>query len=724
MASPFTQSDRSLRITTPLGADTLLLERFRGEERVSAPFHFHLDLLSEKPDIDPASILGKKVSVEIDFGGETRHINGIISRFAQGDRAMRLTRYQAEMVPHLWLGSLRQNSRIFQQKSASDVLSTVLGDIGVESALQLSGTYKPRNYCAQYRETDLGFVSRLMEEEGIYYFHAHSSGSHKLTLSDNSKQAPACPGTGTLAVSPDGHAPVGSEEPIAFGITREDSVLTGSVTLWDHTFEMPGKNLEAKDPVKDGDAKFELYDYPGEYAHRFDGINPGGGEQASELQKIFDENARVAHLRSQEIGAQRRAVRGQSNYPSLTAGHTFKLDRHYRGDMNGEYFLTSVWHDASVRNYENAEGSPFSYENSFECIPGALPYVPARVTPRPLVRGAQTATVVGPSGAEIFTDKYGRVKVQFPWDREGKKDSASSCWVRVATPWGGKNWGAIAIPRIGSEVVVDFLEGDPDRPIITGMVYNAEWMPPYALPDNMTQSGIKTRSTPQGGAENFNELRFEDKKDAEQIYLHAEKNLDAIVENNETHKVGFSKKDKGDQSVEIFNNQVVKVGEGKGDAADGSQTLDIYKDQTVTLATGNQAITLKQGNRTVTLDKGNETVAIKMGNRSVTLDQGSDELTIKMGNLTTKLAMGNTTLQLDMGNATTTAKLGKISEEAMQGIEMKVGQNSIKIDQTGVTIKGMMVKVEGQVQTQIKGLMTQVNGDAMLTVKGGITMIN
>lgn len=724
MASPFTQSNRALRLTTPLGPDALLLERFRGEERVSAPFHFHLDLLSEKPDIDPKSILGKKVSVEIDFAGETRHINGIVSRFSQGDRAMRLTRYHAEMVPHLWLGSLAQNSRIFQQMSIPDVLNAVLGEIGTESAVQLNGTYQPRNYCAQYRETNLGFVSRLMEEEGIFYFHTHSSGSHKLTLSDNSQQAPASPGSATLAVSPDGHAPAGSEEPIAFGVTREDSVLTGGVTLWDHTFEMPGKNLEAKDTVKDGESKIELYDYPGEYAKRFDGVNAGGGDQAGELQKIFDDNARVAHIRAREIGAMRTSLRGQSNCPNLTAGHTFQIDRHYRRDVNGEYFLTSVWHDASVRNYENADGSPFDYQNSFEAIPAALPFTPPRTTARPQVQGAQTGTVVGPSGSEIFTDKYGRVKVQFHWDREGKKDSASSCWVRVATPWAGKNWGAIAIPRIGSEVVIDFIEGDPDRPIITGMVYNAEWMPPYALPDNMTQSGIKTRSTMKGGAENFNELRFEDKKDAEQIYIHAEKDLDAIVENNETRKVGFSKKDKGDQTVEVFNNQIVKVGEGKGDAADGSQTLDVYKDQTVTLATGDQAITLKQGNRSVTLDKGNETVAIKMGNRTVTLDKGNDDLTIKTGNLTTKLAMGNATLQLDMGNATTNAKLGKISEEAMQGIEMKVGQNSIKIDQTGVTIKGMMVKVEGQVQTQIKGLMTQVNGDAMLTVKGGITMIN
>lgn len=738
----YTQKNRPLRLTTPLGPDVLLLERIRGEERVSQLFHFQLEMISEKTEIDPNALLGKKVSVEIDFGDKTRYISGIVSRFMCGERGPRVSRFYAEMVPELWLAGLMQNTRIFQQKTVSDILSKVLSDLGAENALQLSGTYEPRNYCVQYRETNLAFLSRLMEEEGIFYFHSHSSGSHKLTISDVSRQAPACPEYSTLKGAVDDQAPMYSNEPIAFGVVREVSVISGNITLWDHSFELPGKNLEAKATVTDGDKKLEVYDYPGEYAQRFDGVNPGGGDQASQVQKILDENARVAKIRAGEAGAQRTSIKGQSNCPMLTAGHIVTLEKHHDPNTNGDYFLTSVWHDASIQNYDNPNGEPFSYTNSFEAIPKATPYVPPRITPRPLVTGSQTATVVGPSGAEIFTDKYGRVKVQFHWDREGKMDSSSSCWIRVSTPWAGKNWGAIAIPRIGNEVIVDFLEGDPDQPIITGMVYNADQMPPYTLPDNMTQSGVKTRSTQKGSADNFNELRFEDKKDNEQIYLHAEKNFDAVIENDETRKIGFEKKDKGDQKVDIFNDQIINVGAGKGDAAAGSQTLNVYKDQKITLETGNQDITVQKGNRTVTLDEGNETVTIKKGNRSVSIDTGhdklvvktgnrtvsidtgNDELTIKTGNLKTTLKTGNATLELDVGNATTKAKVGKISEEAMMGIEMKVGQNSIKIDQTGVTIKGMMVKVEGQVQTQIKGLMTQVNGDAMLQVKGGITMIN
>lgn len=725
MPPTYTQVNRALRITTPLGPDWLLLERISGEEAVSSPFRFELDLLSEKEDIDPAALLGQPVTVEIDFAEDTRYISGIISRFVQGGRGMRLTRYRAEMVPRLWVGSLVQNSRIFQEQTVGDIASVVLDEMGVDHQKQLSASYEPRNYCSQYRESNLEFLSRLMEDEGIFYFHTHTDGGHKLALSDSSMQAPACPGaTAKITVAPSSSRPSVPAEPLVFDLEHEEAVVSGKIVLWDHNFQLPGKNLATDQKVDNGDAAFEVYDYPGEYAQRFDGVSSGGGDQAGKLQKIFNENARVAGIRAREAGNLQAVLRGESNYPLLTPGHKFGLERHYRRDFNTDYFLLRVRHEASVENYENADGAPFVYRASFEAVPSSVAYVPPRLTRRASVQGAQTAVVVGPAGSEIFTDKYGRVKVQFNWDREGKKDAGSSCWLRVATPWAGKNWGMIAIPRIGNEVVVDFLEGDPDRPIITGMVYNSDSMPPYELPANMTQSGIKSRSTQKGAAENFNELRFEDKRGEEQIYLHAEKNLDAVVENNETRKVGFLKKDNGDQNIEIFNNQTVKVGEGKGSAADGSQVIDIYKDQTLTLATGNQAITLTQGDRTVTLEKGNETVQIKMGNRTVTLENGNDALTLKTGNLTSTLKLGNATLQLDMGNASTTAKLGKISEEAMQGIEMKVGQSSIKIDQMGVTIKGMMVSIEGQVQTKVKGLMTQVSGDAMLTVKGGLTMIN
>ena len=392
-----------------------------------------------------------------------------------------------------------------------------------------------------------------------------------------------------------------------------------------------------------------------------------------------------------------------------------------------------------------------AYTNTFQCIPAALPFRPERTVPRPRIDGTQTAVVVGNSGDEIFTDKYGRIKVQFPWDRQGQNNADSSCWIRVATPWAGTQWGIVHIPRVGQEVVVAFEEGDPDRPIVVGSVYNAQEMPPYTLPDNMTQSGYLGRSSKSGTSDNFNQLRFEDKKDSEEIYFHAEKDFNRVVENNDTLQVGFDKKDKGDQTIQIFNNQGITIGAGgsncddgsqvlsvwnsqnntigaggsnckdgsqtitvfnnqtltvgNSQASGGSQTITIYKDRTETVKTGNESVTIKQGNRIVTVSQGNDTHEISQGNRAVTIDMGNDTLTIKMGNQTTKL------------------NLGASSTEAMQSIELKVGQNSIKIDQTGITLQGMMVKVQGQVQTQVQGTMVQVSGDAMTQISGGITMI-
>ena len=357
-------------------------------------------------------------------------------------------------------------------------------------------------------------------------------------------------------------------------------------------------------------------------------------------------------------------IRGKGGARRFHRGHTFDLTRHYSD--NGKYVVTSVEHDAGRRcpwtRWTEASGTPMASP----AFPSALPFRPSRVTPLPSVRGVQTAIVVGPAGEEIFVDKYGRVKVQFHWDREGQDDVNSSCWVRVATFWAGTQWGAIHIPRIGQEVIVDFLEGDVNQPIIVGSVYNADKMPPWTLPDNKTISGVKSRSSLQGGADNFNMLSFEDKKGSELVSVQAEKDLTTLVKNDENREVQH------DRITLVKNDET----------------------QTVT------------NNEKIVVEKGNQTIEIKQGNQSTTLD------------------MGNQSTQLKMGNQTNKIDLGKIETEAMQSIELKVGQSSIKIDQMGVTIKGMMIKVEAQIQGEFKATMTQVSGDAMTTVKGGIVMIN
>jgi type VI secretion system secreted protein VgrG len=477
---------------------------------------------------------------------------------------------------------------------------------------------------------------------------------------------------------------------------KSQELRSGKVTLWDQSFELPHKHLEADKTIVDSvqagsvthklklanNDKLEIYDYPGGYANRFDGVDRGGADHPSDLQNIFQDNRRTVEIRMQQEAARAVSVNGQSSCAYLTPGFRFSLDCHF--NANGQYVLTGVEHSAKLsKDYRSeAEGDVnFEYLNRFTCIPVALPFRPPRDTRIPHVFGPQTAVVVGPSGEEIFTDKYSRIKVQFPWDRQGKNDGDSSCWVRVATPWAGKQWGMIHIPRIGQEVIVDFVDGDVDQPIVVGSVYNAEMMPPYALPANKTQSGIKTRSSLQGAAANFNEIRFEDKKGSEQLFIHAEKNQDIEVEKDETHWVGQDRKK----------------------TIDRDETTTVKQNRTETV-NGNEKITI-HGARTETLD-GDEKLTITKGSRKESLEMGSDSLTIKMGNSKTNL------------------DLGKSETEAMQSIEFKVGNSSVKLDQMGVTIKGMIIQIEGQILVNVKGLLTQVNADALLMTKGGITLMS
>jgi type VI secretion system secreted protein VgrG len=741
----YSQSNRLLAVTTPLGTDVLLLQRFAGEEVISRLFRFELDLLAESTaTIAFDSILGQGVTVTLMMpDGTPRYFNGIVSRFTQGQRIPSaqgggtFTGYRAEVVPRLWMLKRTYQSRIFQQLAVPDILKKVLTGLSVN--YQLQGTYLSRDYCVQYRESDFEFASRLMEEEGIFYFFTHSNGSHQMVVADTPQSHPDVPGATTLIY-----------ETIEGGTRTEDRVhrweksqalRSGKYRLWDSCFELPGKNLEAVKPTLDsvqvgtvthklkvgGNDQLEIYDYPGGYAQRFDGVTPSGGDRAADVQNIFKDNARTVGIRMQEETAASMLLDGASTCRQLGAGYKFTLDRHFNG--NGAYVLTRVEHLATAGEaYTMGKDDSPPYTNTFHCIPAALPFRPARTVPRPRIDGTQTAVVVGNSGDEIFTDKYGRIKVQFFWDRQGQNDADSSCWIRVASPWAGTQWGIVHVPRVGQEVVVAFEEGDPDRPIVVGSVYNAQDMPPYTLPDNMTQSGYLSRSTKSGTADTFNQLRFEDKKGSEEIYFHAEKDYNRVVENNDTHKIGFDKKDKGDQTTQIFNNQSLSVGAGTTNADDGSQTITVFNNQTLTVGdsqakSGSQTISVYK-DRTETVKTGNETVTIEQGNRTVTVKQGNDTHEVSQGNRQVTIDMGNDTLTIKMGNQTTKLNLGASSTEAMQSIELKVGQNSIKIDQTGITLQGMMIKVQGQIQTQIQGLMVQVSGDAMTQIKGGITMIN
>jgi type VI secretion system secreted protein VgrG len=665
------QSGWPITLTTPLGDDVLIPEGFTASEGVSRMFEVKLDAITEHPhSVDFDRLLGQSVTLELKIQGAAPRVwNGIVSRIVQGNRTTDFTAYTVEMVPRLWLLTRASRSRIFQRKTVPDIIKEVLAN--VDFSLEVTTTFLPRNYCVQYRETDFHFVSRLMEEEGIFYFFRHSPGRHEMAIVNSPAAHADMPGNSSLTY--DEVRGGARKDHRIYAWQKSQEIRSGKVTLWDHSFELPHKHLDADKTMQESvsvggksmklkvpvSAALELYDYPGGYAERFDGITAGGADAASNLQNIFDDNKRTAEIRMQAETARELLFFAESDCRQIVSGYKFGLERHFSDSGNAkDYIVLAAEHSASHPLGTERSPEAFKYSNRFTSLPLGIPFRPPRITPLPAVRGTQTAVVVGPSGEEIFTDKYGRVKVQFHWDRDGTDDANSSCWLRVATPWAGKQWGSIHIPRVGQEVLVDFLEGDPDRPIIVGSVYNADQLPPYVLPANKTQSGIKSRSSKDGGADNFNELRFEDRKGKEQIYTHAEKDMLTEVENDETRDVGH------DRTTTVKNNE------------------------TRTVKEGNDAVTIGQGNQTLEIKMGNQTIAIKMGNQSTKLDAGKSET------------------------------------EAMQSIELKVGQSSVKLDQTGVTIKGMTIKIEGQIQVQIKGLMTQVNGDAMLTAKGGIVMIN
>lgn len=658
----YTQAQRPLAVITPLGEDVLLLAGFAGHEGISQLFSFHLDLLAERGTAVPFDkLLGKKITVRLGMPDEgNRYFNGICNRISQGHRDSTFTAFRMEIVPEFWFLTRRTQSRIFQHLSIPAILDKVLE--GMDFTQELTGNFEPRDFCVQYRETDFNFACRLMEEEGIFYFFKHSAEGHKMVLANTPGGHPSMPGPNSVIF--DELMGGRRDEMRIYEWEKVQELRSGKYTLWDHCFELPHKHLEAEEVILPdaqvgqvthklqvgGNEKLELYDYPGGYAQRFDGINKGGGVQAGELNKIFEDNKRTVMIRMQQEALPSLVIHGGSNCRNFVSGHTFTLTRHF--DADGEYVLTGVAHSSRLTgDYRSGEGE-FDYQNSFTCIPLALPYSPLMVAPKPLVRGTQTAVVVGPPGEEIFVDKYGRVKVQFHWDRDGQSDADSSCWIRVAQSWAGKRWGYMFIPRIGMEVIVDFLEGDPDQPIIIGCVYNADTMPAYTLPDEKSKTSIKSYSTPGGGG--FNEIRFEDKKGNEQVFIHGEKDQDIRIKNDSREWIGrdhhlIVKRDKREL---VERDSQVHIKRDLVEGYDRDHHLTIKGKQAIKV-TGSHSIEVS-GN-----------VSEKFSQKHA--EEAGQEIHLKAG--------------------------GKIILEAGSQISLKVGSNFVDIGPAGVTIVGTMVNI-------------------------------
>ena len=571
-------------IDSPLN-DDLLFHAMHAREEMGRLSEFDVNLLSEKSELETAQILGQNVTIETG-SAETglRCFNGFVTRFSQGGKHGRYFRYHARLSPWLWYLTRTADCRIFQDMDVPGILEEVFADLGfADVSFELTTSYPKRTYCVQYRETDFNFVSRLMEEEGLYYFFRHERKKHTMVITDSYAKHEPSPGYETVDyVAPGTQVRPNFEHIFSWDFARE--VQSGLFVLDDYDFEMPSVDF-AKQRATPSDYAvkgLEVYDYPGR-------ITPKGSE-----------DMRVLQIRAFESYSRVERARAHSNARGLTSGGLFTLAKFPREDQNREHVILSTSYEIEYGAYESmGEGEGSTCRCAFTAMPTVHPFRPRRLTPKPFVQGPQTAVVVGPKGDEIFTDKYGRVKVQFHWDRRGKKDENSSCWIRVSSPWAGKGWGAVSLPRIGQEVVVDFLEGDPDQPIITGRVYNAEQMPPYDLPANKTQSGMKSRSSLGGGAANFNEIRFEDKKGSEQLFIHAEKDQDIEVENDETHWVGH------DRAKTIDHDETTHVKHDRTETVDNNETITIH------------------GNRTEQVDK-NEAITVT-GNRHVTVNASENK---------------------------------------------------------------------------------------------------
>jgi type VI secretion system secreted protein VgrG len=531
-----------MTVSTPVGADALLIQGLEGHEGISTLYRYYLDTIAENTTAVPFDkLLGQKilVSLELPGGKDFRFFHGICSRVARGNRSEVFTQYQLEIVPEFWLLTKKSQSRIFQKRTVPDILKKVLEGLNV--TFQITGSYQPRVYCVQYQETDYNFACRLMEEEGILYFFTHSADGHKMVVSDqlSSHSSPEVwNGSQIIYGSTEGQH---RDKDRILSFSKAQEIRSGKITFFDHSFELPHKHLDVQQVIlgetsvgevthklKVGPTEqLEIYEHPGGYAKRFD----------EKPDSIRPDGERLAKLRMQLEECNALVIEGEGVCRQFTSGHTFGLVHHWTD--NGKYLLVSVSHSCRqhlVYRSSDEYGEGLEYSNRFTCIPAAIPFRPPRTAIKPVIHGSQTAVVVGPPGEEIHTDKYGRIKVQFHWDRDGRGDAESSAWVRMATGWAGKRWGMLTIPRIGHEVVVDFMEGDPDRPIVVGSVYNADHTQAYPLPGEKTKSYVKSFSSLGGGG--FNELRFEDKKGKEQIFIHAERNEDVRIKNDRYETIG------------------------------------------------------------------------------------------------------------------------------------------------------------------------------------------
>ncbi len=676
-----TQENRQLKIETPLGKDVLLLNRFETKEKISSLFSYQAELIVDEQtyetkavsELDVSKLLGQIVTVTVEISGkDKRKFIGIISKFSQIGRRQRYSHYRAKIVPSVWRMTQSIQSRIFQQKTVPEILEEML--VGFKNRITLRKTYKPRNFCVQYNESDFDFISRLMEEEGIFFYFDHTGKEDELVIMDDYTTPKSTPNYSKYRFQNPEEAEADLDTAAIQAFSIDYSLHSGKETLWDHNFQLPLKKLDteivSRNPIG-GNQKMEVFEYPGFYAKRYDGIDPTGAERGGDLSTIFSDNKRIAESRMFASDSRQRMISGHSAGVTFTAGHIFYLTDHPNSTFNVGYILVEVRQALFQHpSFEGIDDEPDASSTDFLCVPhgaGFPEYRPLPTKKRPTIPGSQTAVVVGPAGEEIFTDKYGRIKVQFHWDRDGKYDAKSSCWIRVSQPWAGKNWGTICIPRIGQEVIVDFIGGDPDQPIVTGSVYNPAQMPPYELPGNANTMGFKSDTTKGGNG--YNEIAIVDGKAGELIRIHAQKDMDTTVLNNDKQLVV------ADRTIEVF----------------GKHNETVKEDMETTVTDGNQINTVKTGDQTNTVETGNQTNTVKTGDQENKVSAGSQTNTVK-------------------NDIKITSESGAVRIEAATEIVLQVGDTIVKLTPDGIAVgtSGTATSESAGV-TIIKGSQVDIN---------------
>ncbi|ROM72880.1 type VI secretion protein ImpA [Pseudomonas brassicacearum] len=723
-----TQNNRLVQVDSPLGGDVLVLKSLEGSEELGRLFHYELDLTSENRAITFDQLLGKPMGLTLElYDGGKRYFHGIVCSCRQLTGHGQFAGYRVSLRPWFWLLTRTSDCRIFQNKTVPDIIKQVFRDLGFSDFEDsLSASYREWEYCVQYRETSFDFVSRLMEQEGIYYYFRHEEARHVLVLADAYGAHSTAPGYDSVPFYPPDRQMRERDHFYDWQLARE--VQSGSLALNDYDFLRPRASLEVRSNVlrNHSNGDHPLYDYPGEYVQSNDGEH-------------------YARTRIEAIHSQFERVQLRGRARGLGCGHLFNLTGYDRTDQNREYLVVVARYQIRQEPYESGQPDlDEQFISELDCMDANQAFRPLPLTPMPIVRGPQTAVVVGPSGEEIWTDQYGRVKVHFHWDRHDQSNENSSCWIRVSQAWAGKNWGSVQLPRIGQEVIVSFLEGDPDRPIITGRVYNAEQTVPYALPANATQSGVKSRSSKGGSPANFNEIRMEDKKGAEQLFIHAEKNQDIEVENDETHWVGHDRRKtidndetvhvKHDRTETVDNNETITIGVDRKEKVGNNETISIGVNRTEDVGS-NEKITIGANrtenvgnNETITIGAdrtekvganekisiasnrtedvgGNETIGIS-GNRNETV-QGNEGIEIN-GNQSTQIGQNESR---DVAqNRTTGIKqndsldVGKhFSLTAGDSITLTTGAASITMKKDGtIMISGKNITIDGSGAINIK----------------------